>query len=161
MNGTFEAADGSGASYIVPFETAGQEPVGIIGGKCAGLAALANANAPVSPGFAVTTDAFSAMMAIDGLGKEIGTILARLDVNDIRNEAQVSRDIDAAIARRPMPAQIEHAVRTAYQKLCFVGSREPAVAVRSSGTGEDLPMPASPVKAIRFFRLSGPALYSK
>jgi pyruvate, water dikinase len=156
VNGTFEAADGSGASYIVPFEAAGQEPVARIGGKCAGLAALANANAPVSPGFAVTTDAFSAMMAIDGLGKEIGTILARLDVNDIRNEAQVSRDIDAAIARRPMPAQIEHAVRTAYQKLCFVGSREPAVAVRSSGTGEDLPDASFAGQGDTFLSIVGP-----
>src|SRR5271166_2169496 len=52
----------SSSQYVISFEAAAGEQVSRIGGKCAGLAALTNANAPVSPGFAVTTDAYTAMI---------------------------------------------------------------------------------------------------
>lgn len=133
------AGGDSSSGYIIPFELAGGEPIARIGGKCAGLAALVNADAPVSPGFAVTTDAFAEMMSVEGLGREIESILSRLDVSDIRNEADVSRAIGAAIVQRPMPSGIADAIRSAYRKLCTESAKEAAVAVRSSGTGEDLP----------------------
>jgi pyruvate,water dikinase len=142
-NGTLsignDAGGDSSSHYIIPFELAGGESVARIGGKCAGLAALVNANAPVSPGFAVTTDAFAEMMSVEGLGKEIESILARLDVSDIRNEADVSHAIGAAILQRPMPSRIADSIRSAYGRLCTDTEKEVAVAVRSSGTGEDLP----------------------
>ena len=138
-NRLFSGGQANASHYIIPFEAAAGEPIARIGGKCAGLAALASANAPVSPGFAITTEAFAEMMAIKGLGKEIGTILASLDVNDIRNEAKVSREIESAIIRRPIPPQIEKSIRAAYNHLCSDSTAEVAVAVRSSGTGEDLP----------------------
>ncbi len=131
--------DGARAQYVIPFEAAAAEPVARIGGKCAGLAALVGASAPVSPGFAVTTDAFLEMMAVDGLAKEIKGILARLDVNDVRNEAHVSQDIGEAIARRAMPSHIAAAIRSAYARLGTGSTVDAAVAVRSSGTAEDLP----------------------
>jgi pyruvate,water dikinase len=143
VSSAFLTGNGSDPSpssrYVLPFEAAGSETIARIGGKCAGLAALVKANAAVSPGFAVTTDAFEEMMAVDGLGKEVQNILARLDVNDVRNEAHVSQDIGAAMLRRPMPSAIAEAIRSAYQRLCTGSLREAAVAVRSSGTGEDLP----------------------
>jgi pyruvate,water dikinase len=127
----------SSSRYVIAFEAAEGEQVSRIGGKCAGLAALVSAGAQVSPGFAVTTDAYAEMMAVDELGKEIETILAGLDVKDVRNETRVSSEIAAAIARRQMPPQVSAAIRTAYGQL--YGSDEACVAVRSSGTGEDLP----------------------
>lgn len=120
---------------IIPFEEAGDEPVGRIGGKCIGLAALVRAKASVSPGFVVTTDAYKDMMRVDGLGREIARLLEGLDVNDFQNEARVSKTIGQAIASRPMPAALEVEIRAAYARL----GAEAAVAVRSSGTGEDLP----------------------
>jgi len=138
-NRLFSGGQANASHYVIPFEAAAGEPIARIGGKCAGLAALASANAPVSPGFAITTEAFAEMMAVEGLGKEIGTILASLDVNDIRNEAKVSREIESAIIRRPIPPQIEKSIRAAYNHLCSDSMAEVAVAVRSSGTGEDLP----------------------
>lgn len=133
------AGTGPGSRYVIPFEHAADEPIRRIGGKCAGLAALARANAPVSPGFAVTTDAFDEMMAVDGLGREIGDILARLEINDVRSEARVSRAIADAVMRRAMPPHIAAVIRQAYRQLGSGAETEAAVAVRSSGTGEDLP----------------------
>lgn len=133
------AGGDSSSGYIIPFELAGSESIARIGGKCAGLAALVNANAPVSPGFAVTTDAFAEMMSVEGLGSEIECILSRLDISDIRNEADVSHAIAAAIVRRPMPLGIADSIRSAYRRLCTDPAKQAAVAVRSSGTGEDLP----------------------
>jgi pyruvate, water dikinase len=126
-------------TYTLPFDQAAGEPVTRIGGKCIGLAALVNAKVPVSPGFVITTDAFRAMMAVDGLGDEIAVLIAGLDVNNIRSEALVSRQIEAAILRRALPSDIEAEVRAAYGRFRSNGHREAAVAVRSSGTGEDLP----------------------
>lgn len=141
--GTFSRGNGSGrdqsSRYVISFDLAGDEPIARIGGKCAGLAALVNANAPVSPGFAITTDAFAEMMEVDGLHAEIKGILSGLDVSDIRNEAHVSRAIGEAMTRRPMPSHIAATIREAYRRLCDNDGIECAVAVRSSGTGEDLP----------------------
>jgi pyruvate,water dikinase len=129
----------AGDLYIIPFELAGDEPVTRIGGKCLGLAALVRAKAPVSPGFVVTTEAFVEMMEVEGLGMEIARRLDRLDVEDFANEARISSEIADAITRRPMPAPIERAIRAAYARLASEPEGEAAVAVRSSGTGEDLP----------------------
>jgi pyruvate,water dikinase len=139
----FSYGNGAGqnlsGNYVIPFDRAGDEPVSRIGGKCAGLAALVKANAPVSPGFAVTTDAYAEMMGVNGLGKEIARILAGLDVSDIRNEAHISQEIGDAIRGREMPPRIADTIRAAYARLCADSENEVAVAVRSSGTGEDLP----------------------
>jgi pyruvate,water dikinase len=129
----------AGERYIIPFELAGDEPVRRIGGKCIGLAALARAKAPVSPGFVVTTDAFDEMMEVDELEGEIASILSTLDVENFENSSFVSRQIADAIARRKMPADMERAIRAAYARLGSDADRRAAVAVRSSGTGEDLP----------------------
>jgi len=135
------AANGpdEGGRYIIPFELAGDEPVERIGGKCIGLAALVRAKAPVSPGFVITTDAFAEMMGVDGLGKEIATRLEGLDVENYENENRVSREIGEAIVRRDMPVAMEQAIRAAYRRLATEAHGDAAVAVRSSGTAEDLP----------------------
>ena len=125
--------------YILFFEDAAEETVTRIGGKCIGLAALAKAKAPISPGFIVTTDAFAEMMAQDRLGAEIADLLNRLDVNNIRQEAGISHFIEDAIMRRPLPAAIDAAIRRAYGSLETDLEGEATVAVRSSGTAEDLP----------------------
>jgi pyruvate,water dikinase len=141
MGASVAAASASvaGDPYIIPFELAGDEPVERIGGKCIGLAALVRAQAPVSPGFVLTTDAFAAILQVDGLAHEIAGLIGDLDVDNFENETRVSRDIGAAIERRQMPAAMEQAIRAAYERLGSETDGEAAVAVRSSGTAEDLP----------------------
>jgi pyruvate,water dikinase len=140
--------------FTLPFTEAANEPVTRIGGKCIGLAALVSAKVPVSPGFVVTTDAFSLMMEVDGLGAEIASLVTGLDTNDIRRGAQVSQHICDAIMRRPMPAEIENAIRKAYAELSADGA-EAAVAVRSSGTGEDLPDASFAGQGDTFLEIAG------
>lgn len=139
MAGGVASSQSCAAPYVVFFDAAAGEDVARIGGKCAGLAALVVANAPVSPGFAITTEAYADMLAVRGLGKEITGILAGLDVNDLNNEAHVSSAIAEAIGRRPMPPWIAAPIRAAYRQLCAETGEDVAVAVRSSGTAEDLP----------------------
>lgn len=133
------AAEAAPAKYVIPFELAGDEPVTRIGGKCIGLAALVRAKAPVSPGFVLTTDAYEAMMQVDGLGQAIAQALEGLDVDNFENLARVSQQILAAFESRTMPAEMEAAIRDAYARLGSPEDGGAAVAVRSSGTGEDLP----------------------
>ena len=129
----------AGGRYIIPFELAGDEPVKRIGGKCIGLAALVRAKAPVSPGFVVTTDAFDDMLDVDGLDAEIAARVEGIDAEDYNEQSRMSLEIRDAIVRRAMPAALEQAIRGAYARLPADAERDAAVAVRSSGTGEDLP----------------------
>ena len=127
------------ARYTLRFEDAADEPVSRIGGKCIGLAAIVKAKAPVSPGFAVTTDAYKDMMRVEGLGEDVARLLNGLVVGDVRNEARISHEIAEAFLRRPLPSGIVAAIRAGYAKLHSSEHGDAAVAVRSSGTGEDLP----------------------
>jgi pyruvate,water dikinase len=90
------------------------------GGKGASLGRLARAGLPVPPGFHVTTAAYRAFVAAHGLREPI---LAT-------DEAGVA----ALFAAHPVPEEISAPIRDAYTAL-----GEPAVAVRSSATAEDLP----------------------
>jgi phosphoenolpyruvate synthase/pyruvate phosphate dikinase len=93
----------------------------IVGGKGESLARLARAGLPVPAGFHVTTGAYRDFVAR----------------HDLR-EAILSGDageIQELFAAREMPRDIADDIRAAYAGL--IGN--PAVAVRSSATAEDLP----------------------
>jgi len=96
-----------------------------VGGKGESLAELARAGLPVPPGFHVTTLAYRDFVAADGLAEEITTAL---------DGADPATSIAAAFAGRKVPEATAEAVRQAYLALS-----EGPVAVRSSGTAEDLP----------------------
>ena len=85
---------------------------GLLGGKGAGLAALASAGLPVPPGFCLTTDAYREALA--GL------------VDAGRVEPGALRD--------GLPEAVREAVATA---LAALAGRDEGVAVRSSATVED------------------------
>ncbi|MEO6086621.1 MAG: PEP/pyruvate-binding domain-containing protein, partial [Umezawaea sp.] len=95
------------------------------GGKGASLARLAGAGLPVPPGFHVTTRAYRDFVQADGLDEEIRTALRAADPAD---------SIAAAFAGRQVPEAVAEAVAHAYRALS-----DGPVAVRSSGTAEDLP----------------------
>ncbi len=96
------------------------------GGKGANLGELVRAGFPVPPGFVVTTAAYDEFVAQNRLDETITRVL--------REEPGHGAAIRAAFERAPIPADVEHAIRAAYQRL---GSLP--MAVRSSATAEDLP----------------------
>ena len=125
--------------HIVWFNAAREPDYPRLGGKCASLSALTAASVPVPPGFAVATDAYSAMLDSDGLGSEIAELLAPHDPNDVTGQARIAREIQRAIMRRTLPGEVTDAIRSAYRRLCTSLGRETPVAIRSSGTSEDMP----------------------
>jgi pyruvate, water dikinase len=99
----------------------GKADTAIVGGKCAGLGELLRAGIRVPPGFAVTTEAFRRHLLENDLS-----------ANDLGWEA-----VRAGIEAAPVSAALSARIRDAYATLGHLTGSAPAVAVRSSGVGED------------------------
>jgi phosphohistidine swiveling domain-containing protein len=102
------------ADYTLPLSRVGPREIALVGGKAAGLGALIGAGFPVPAGFVVTTAAYRDFLDTTGLA------------------GHPARELHERIPREPVPDRIVAAVRAA-----AAGLRGP-VAVRSSGTAEDL-----------------------
>lgn len=126
--------------YILPFAQCDKDQHARVGGKCASLGAMTALGAPVPPGFAITTEAYMALINTDDVRQQIDAALQQLIAGDVANEDGVSQRIRSLIEETPLPSPIEIAIREAYANLCAtVGVVDLPVAVRSSATAEDLP----------------------
>lgn len=140
-------ADGTG-------ETS-EDEIALVGGKGAHLRRLLRLGLPVPPGFVVTTQAYRTFLA----------------ANDL-NRQQVTTDSDpdpsalaARITEAPLPEEMRAAILAAYQRLSagagagtdsIAGAPLVAVAVRSSGTAEDLATASFAGQHDTFLNISGP-----
>jgi rifampicin phosphotransferase len=106
-----------------------------VGGKGASLARLVNAGLPVPGGFHVTTAAYRRVVADNDLDEAIREALLSVDHTQPSTLDEASRTIGDRFAQAVMPAEIADAIAHAYAEL---PGEDPAVAVRSSGTAEDL-----------------------
>jgi pyruvate, water dikinase len=86
----------------------------------------------------VTTHAYSRMLDMDGLREEIAVLVAQHDAKDVVSQTQIAKRIQSAFMRRPLPQDAAESIRAAYRKMCASEPDLP-VAVRSSGTAEDMP----------------------
>ncbi len=116
----------------------------LVGGKNAALGellrSLGQAGVHVPPGFALTTAAWRAHFGVAGLGSRVAQRLAGLDASDVAALQAASADVRAWIADAPLPPAVAEAARAAYADLARrAGKADPALAVRSSATAEDLP----------------------
>jgi pyruvate, water dikinase len=127
------------ARYIIHFGDATKDDHSRLGGKCAGLATLIATGATVPSGFAVTTHAYGDMLAVYGLQDEIQKRVDRVSPDDVAGQAVVAEEIQNLIKSRPVPEAICEAVHSGYEALCTRNGVNLPVAVRSSGTAEDLP----------------------
>jgi pyruvate,water dikinase len=125
--------------FIRFFDEPGSADVEILGGKCASLVALTAAGMPVPPGFAVTTDAYTAFVESSGVADDIHRLLQSIDPDDVASIDAASAQIRDEILKRPVPEPIREEFATAYARLQSRFSSEAPVAVRSSATAEDLP----------------------
>jgi phosphohistidine swiveling domain-containing protein len=118
---------------ILPLDAAGCV-LGVAGGKGASLSTLARAGFPVPGGFIVTTEAYRAYVAAHNL---TGFILATVNTvpsGDPSALGVASRAIRSRFTVDLLPPGLAAALCEAYAEL-----GRPPVAVRSSGTAEDLP----------------------
>lgn len=121
--------------YTLDFSAIGSEDHARVGGKCASLGQMTQAGVAVPPGFAVTTDAFAAMLDDQGLRAEIARHMTGVDPYDLDSIDRAAQAIRIRIRSHKLPDAVEAAIRAAYAKM---GGDTP-VAVRSSATAEDMP----------------------
>jgi pyruvate,water dikinase len=112
-----------------------------VGGKNAALGelsrALAGAGVRVPRGFAITADAYRHFMHTTGLTAKVARLLEGLQTDNLGDLAERGLAIRHAITAADLPADLQDAILSAYERL---GEGAPIdVAVRSSATAEDLP----------------------
>jgi pyruvate, water dikinase len=130
--------------YVVALRDVTLADVPSVGGKNASLGEMLSAleakGVAVPNGFALTADAFRATLGEAGITEEIYAALDRLDPRDVRELAHVAEKIRERVRAAPLPQAIAEQVRAAYRTLSRqYGEDATDVAVRSSGTAEDLP----------------------
>src|SRR5215204_1175769 len=107
-----------------------------VGGKGASLARLLRAGMPVPGGFHVTTAAYARFVAENHLKSDIRSALEKVDASKPEALTKASAKIGDLFLRVDMPEDVSGAISEAYAGVNRV---DPAVAVRSSATTEDLP----------------------
>ena len=111
------------SQYLAWFDEIPDEELGTsAGGKGASLCRMSRAGLPVPQGFIVRSEMFNAFMERGGLWEMVFEKLAAIDFSSDASLAAVSAEIRQGIIDTPMPRD---------------GGNAP-VAVRSSGTAEDL-----------------------
>ena len=83
--------------------------------------------------------AYADMLAIHDLADQISARTDALPAHDVGGQARIAQDIRDLIGTRSIPVEIAEAIRGGYAELCDRIGQELPVAVRSSGTAEDLP----------------------
>jgi hypothetical protein len=121
--------------YILPLADPNAD-LETVGGKGMSLARLAQAGLPVPGGFHVTTEAYRSFVDENRLEPALKSALADIDAGRRETLEAASQAIAELFAAAPMPGEVASAIVNAYAAL---PGRDPAVAVRSSATAEDLP----------------------
>ncbi len=121
---------------IAWFDALAEENIGLVaGGKGASLCRLYQNGFPVTEGFIVCAELFARFMDVNGLWARVFELLDAIDWDDDGSSLIRSGEaIREMITGASMPKKIAAALAENYAKL---GSGAP-VAVRSSGTAEDL-----------------------
>lgn len=134
-------------SYIRWFDTLGIADVPLVGGKNASLGemqcALRARGVRVPDGFAVTADAYRAVLDAHDSWSQLHGVLDDLDVEDLgllaRRSEQARRIVYDAGLPKPLETQLREAWGRLRERAGEAASGEFRVAVRSSATAEDLP----------------------
>jgi len=122
--------------YIFWLEELGQEHCEIVGKKCGNLGEMAKIGLPVSPGFALSVEAYKDFLAQTNAIREIKDYLCQLsgDIEDIEQFNQVSRDIRQIAESKEMPDGMKELILSYYDQLCRkCNCADVAVSTRSAG----------------------------
>ncbi len=130
--------------YVRLFSELGAQDVPLVGGKNASLGEmfqeLSSQNIRVPDGFATVSEAYFAYLDHNRLRQKITDALATLDTTDVQQLEKIGASIRSWIIDGEMPPTLAAEISAAYGRLREQnGGRDPAVAVRSSATAEDLP----------------------
>lgn len=121
-------------TYVVQFGDPEATDAQRSGGKGSNLGKLTRAGFPVPPGFIVSTAAYRDFVRDSGHEDAVVGILSRIDYANAEDVEAKAHSIRALLSVAAIPAPVRIAVQAAYRQVAD-GQH---VAVRSSGTAEDL-----------------------
>lgn len=119
---------------IIWFKDADATDLSQVGGKGANLGNMTAKGFTVPPGYVIGTAAYLAHIDGAGIRDQIASLLGRIDYADVQGLEDQVAEIRKLIAGSTMPEAVRAEIARAYDQL---GSGK-FVAVRSSGTAEDL-----------------------
>ncbi len=130
--------------FIRPFDTVGLDDIPLVGGKNASFGEMIRELGPlgvrVPDGFAVTADAYRALLDGPGIRAKLRELLATLVVHDADSLRAVGAAARKLLREAPLPDRLVQEIGEAYAALSrATGESDTDVAVRSSATAEDLP----------------------
>lgn len=130
-------------NYIRFFEEIGIEDIPLVGGKNASLGEMyQNLNpvgVPIPNGFAVTAEAYHALLSENDLWDSLHQILDPLKSDSVTDLAKRGKQARQLIYDAPFPEQLTEQIQQAYQTLSQQFDGPVSLAIRSSATAEDLP----------------------
>ena len=130
-------------SYVRFFETFGIADVPLVGGKNASLGEMYRELSPkgvrVPNGFAVTADAYGAVLDASGAAAALHEALDGLDPSDVTDLARRARQARDVVYAAGVPPEVEAEILAGYRQLQDQYGEDVRLAVRSSATAEDLP----------------------
>ena len=130
--------------YIRPFRSLTLDDIPLVGGKNASFGEMISALAPlgvtVPDGFALTADAYRAVLDGPGVRDRLRAALAKIDPKDVDSLRACGATARTTVREAPFPPALLAELETAYAELSrSYGEEATDVAVRSSATAEDLP----------------------
>ena len=147
--------------FIRPFRELSIDDIALVGGKNASLGEmvreLSALGVLVPDGFAITVDAYRALLGTDETEAKLRETLAGLDpedVADLARRGQAARDLLLGV---PMPEAVESEIAEAANALRDEYGPDLTFAVRSSATAEDLPTASFAGQQDTFLNVRGDA----
>jgi pyruvate, water dikinase len=133
----------SPARFIRWFGEITLDDVSTVGGKTASLGELYRELTPqglrIPNGFAVTADAYRALIDAGDVLPKMREVVAGLDRSDLEDFARRGHLLRELVYQARFPDALAREIAEAYEGLCREYGENADVAVRSSATAEDLP----------------------
>ncbi|MBI2625182.1 MAG: phosphoenolpyruvate synthase [Candidatus Nealsonbacteria bacterium] len=146
-------------NYTVWFKNISHKDIPLVGGKNASLgemySRLSKKGVNIPNGFAITVKAYRHFLKINKLEKQLRKIFKSLDVKKIKSLQETGASAREAILNSMFPEDLRKEIIIAYRKLGKSYGKDLDVAVRSSGTAEDLPEASFAGQFETFLNISG------
>ena len=147
------------SKYTLDFSQIRMTDVALVGGKNASLGelycALSKRGVGVLDGFAVTTAAYWRVLDENGLQQKLEAVFAGLNAEDLDKLALAGHSARSLILQTPLPDDLRTSILDGYRALIRRLGYEPALAVRSSASAEDLPEASFAGAAETFLNVRG------
>ena len=147
--------------YIRFFNELHLSDIALVGGKNASLGEmyqrLSTKGIKIPNGFATTSEAYHLLLTENGIQEKIKTLLEGLDISDTLSLQERGHAIRELILAAILPSELIKELLSAYHMLSQeYGKENIDVAVRSSGTAEDLPDASFAGQQETFLNISTP-----